>query len=123
MRSQVRFVWTKPPTTAFKARVYVVALDNALGQLLNYYWAPLVEAYAKINAPWVDRTGNARQTLAAFGVKKSGVWWLVLRQWMDYGKWLELRWGGRYAIVLPALQQHYGEVWKSVKALVNDNTP
>ena len=110
------FRWTKPPTQAWKALVYIKALDNWLEHLLNFYWAPQVEASAKVNATWKDHTGNARQTLKAFAYKPTeNIWALVLRQTMSYGKYLEMRYQGRYAIVLLTLAQFYDPVWSSIK--------
>lgn len=82
------------------------------------YWAPVIESYAKQNAPWVDRTGNARQTLHAFKreLARETVA-LYLAHGMEYGKYLELRFQGRYAIVLPTLEAHYGEIAKMLKGI------
>jgi hypothetical protein len=116
--SDQNFRWTKPPTRAFSATIYIRALDDRVGMVLARWW-PRIETDAKHNAPWTDRTSNARQTLAAFGYKKSPITWaLVLRHWMDYGKWLELCNGGKFAIVLPTLQQYYGPVWDDVRQVV-----
>lgn len=61
--------------------------------------------HAKTNAPWTDRTGNAR---AGLGVD---IGWvpmeshsLTLFHRMPYGIFLETRWGGRYAIILPTIR-------------------
>ncbi len=112
------FRWTRPPTQAWDTGRYVVALEDGVERLLNY-WAPQIEGSAKQNAPWTDQTGNARQTLAAFAYRKQAhLMALVLRQTMDYGKWLELRWQGKYSIVLRTLQGYYGPVWSGVEDLV-----
>jgi len=108
-----------------------VALDAGLQQL-GMVWAVQIERDAKVNAPWTDRTTNARQTLGAFAVVirngkvaelpeyepgiARGIA-LILRQYMSYGKYLELRWQGKYAIVLPTLQQYYYPVWNDVRGL------
>lgn len=109
------FRWIVPPSRAYHAQIYIRALDDTLGSLLDGVWAPIIEADAKTNASWTDRTSNARQTLAAFAYKRTPTLWaLVLRHWMTYGKWLELRWGGRYAIILPTLQLYYQPIWDSI---------
>ena len=60
--------------------------------------------YARSNAPWDDRTGDARAGLDAefFGEEHSvGI---TLFHTVDYGPFLELRWGGKYAIILPTVE-------------------
>jgi hypothetical protein len=101
------------------ARRYADALDRAIAALLDY-WCPQIERDAKMNATWTDRTGNARQTLACFHFKRGPrVHVAVLKQHMDYGKWLELSHGGKYQIVMPTLETYYQPVWKSVKDLLS----
>lgn len=61
--------------------------------------------HAKVNAPWTDRTGNARNGLSV------EVGWVPLVSHsirlfhrVTYGIFLETRWGGRYAIILPTIR-------------------
>ena len=65
-----------------------------------------MEQWAKQNAPWEDETGLAREKLQAVVVpEQNGSWsiWLGHGKDVYYGIWLEVRWGGRYAIVLPTI--------------------
>jgi hypothetical protein len=56
------------------------------------------------NAPWTDRTGNARAGLQAQHNRIPMVEHeLVLFHSMPYGIWLEVRWSGRYAIIGPTM--------------------
>lgn len=112
------FRWTTPPTQAWDADRYVTVLETGVLNVLESF-APRIEADMKTNALWTDRTANARQTLAAFAYKKGDrLLALVAKQQMSYGKWLELRWQGKYQIIMPTLQTYYGPVWRSVKAVV-----
>jgi hypothetical protein len=112
------FRWVRRPSVAWNTRLYRDMLIRAVYRLLSYY-APQIETDAKTNAPWTDRTGNARQTLAAFVyIPEEAVIVLVLKQHMSYGVCLELKRGGRYAIVMPTLQLHYGPVWRAVTDVV-----
>lgn len=61
------------------------------------------EGYMKSNAPWHDRTGNARQSLHAVAVHAPGTHSLILAHGMPYGIWLEVRWAGRYAIIMKSV--------------------
>lgn len=95
----------------------------AIGELLSF-WAPQIEATMHRNAIWIDRTGNARQTLSAFTYKKNKTTWvLVAKQHMSYGVYLE-GWnpktntamvrGRKYAIVLRSLHAYYPRIWGSL---------
>jgi hypothetical protein len=66
--------------------------------------APEVENYMKINAPWTDQTGNARNGLAARAYRDKDEIGIVLYHQVTYGIWLETRFGGKYAIIEPTIQ-------------------
>jgi hypothetical protein len=69
------------------------------------YWDGPVERYAKVNAPWTDRTGNARAQLAAEATKLSvNRFGIVLSQGVDYGIYLEKSNDENYAIILPTIR-------------------
>lgn len=63
-----------------------------------------VEAYAKYNAPWTDRTGLARDGLTASVYLEGGEVVLELAHTADYGLWLEIKNDGEYAIIMPTLE-------------------
>lgn len=85
----------------YEGRVRAVALAIA------DYLAPAMEAYAKDNASWTDRTGNARQGLQGFVEDVSEtIIDVYISHGVDYGKWLELAHAGRYAILWPTIQAH-----------------
>lgn len=78
-------------------------VDAAVDIVFDSYEA-VVENYARSNAPWTDRTGNARAGL--FGKHQSEpmvVHKLVVYGTMPYTYWLEVRWSGKYAIIGPTL--------------------
>lgn len=61
------------------------------------------EALMKRNASWKDRTGNARKGLYAI-VGRDGTFVFVELghgKGIHYGIWLENRWNGRFAIIMP----------------------
>ena len=66
-------------------------------------FAQEVENYAKENAPWDDRTGDARDGLTARGEQRLTKYTIYLFHTVDYGIWLEVRWDGKYAIILPTI--------------------
>ena len=61
------------------------------------------QAYAKLRAPWTDRTSNARNGLKAFAIHEPGRSTIVVHHGVPYGIWLEVRFSGRYQIILPTL--------------------
>lgn len=64
------------------------------------------ENWMKTNAPWTDRTTNARNGLSARYVGSArGVHTMVLFHTVDYGIWLEVAHEGNYQIINPALQE------------------
>ncbi len=105
-----RIEWSGDDVVRANMAAYGQRVQAAKLAVANY-WAPVLEAYAKENAPWTDRTGNARQALHSFVRElSSDTVALYLSHGMSYGVFLELRWAGRYAVILPTLQQHYGAV-------------
>jgi hypothetical protein len=80
-------------------------LSKAVKATMKYH-EPRAENWMKTNAPWTDRTTNARNGLAArYAGEDGGVHTMVLFHQVPYGIWLEVRHEGEYAIILPALQE------------------
>lgn len=111
--------WITPPSTL--ARNIEKYVDKVLVAVMAVaeYMAQKIEDYAKVNASWVDRTGNARKMLRGEVDKiAEDMVVIYLIQGMDYGKWLELCNGGKYAIVMKSLEAHYHEVMAMVRRLL-----
>lgn len=71
------------------------------------YWDGPVEEYMKHNAPWTDRTTNARNGLFAKAAKLGGdLYGIILGHSVDYGVYLELGTTNMRArpIILPAIE-------------------
>jgi len=66
--------------------------------------AVAVEVYMKANAPWEDRTGQARATVGTDVYDDDGEIVMELHHGVSYGQWLELIQGGRFAIIGPTLE-------------------
>lgn len=86
-------------------------------KVLAEYFADRAESYAKEKAPWKDQTGLARQTLHAESNVSPVQMEIILAHGMPYGIWLEVRWGGRYAIILPTIESVGPEVMAGLRAL------
>jgi hypothetical protein len=76
-------------------------------------------AWMKVNAKWKDRTGNARQTLAAYGLHADTWHEIRLHGGMPYQIWLEVRWAGRYAVIIPAVRFMGLALMNRLRGIVN----
>ena len=113
------FTWQVTPEQAFTELVdaYENEIHNAIKQIADRY-APDIEAWMKSNAPWTDRTGNARQTLNTEVQEVASVMiGIILAHGVDYGIFLELSNGGAYAIIGPALDYFAPKIWADVQRL------
>ena len=95
------------------------AIDDAADRFLTAtieFHTPQVEAAAKKNARWVDRTSNARNGLFAVAERERPRYRIVLGHGVPYGVWLEVRFAGKYAIIEETCRTQGTEVMKTVKA-------
>lgn len=95
--------------------IYGNKVIEAVNQVALYF-APVLETYAKANKKWVDRTGNATQSLHSFVemFSKDAVH-LILSHGVFYGIFLESKYASRYSIIWPTLQAHLQAIFKMVK--------
>jgi hypothetical protein len=63
------------------------------------YAATQIQSFMRSEANWTDRSGNARSGLKTKVVVRSKTVAIVLYHSVPYGIWLEVRWGGKYAII------------------------
>lgn len=96
------------PTMVSRAALFVLA-KNA---------AP-VENYMKTNAPWTDRTTNARNGLATRVVSDRKTHSLVLFHQVPYGIWLEINQEGKNGIILPTMQEQGPRLMKEYAGLLD----
>lgn len=84
--------------------------------------ASVMEADARANAPWTDRTGNARSGLSGTAerdvARRLVVIYLSHGPAIDYGKWLELAHGGNYAIILRTIEAHLPSLKAELDAIL-----
>lgn len=90
--------------------------QRALAATMAYH-APRAEAYAKKNAPWRDRTSNARNGLFAVPRVSPPKYQIIVGHSVPYGVWLEIRWSGRYQIIRPTVENEGAEVMRTVSKL------
>lgn len=62
-----------------------------------------MEDYAQDNAPWGDRTGEARDGLETTIQDDHDEYELILFNTSDHGIWLEIAMSGQYQIIMPTI--------------------
>ena len=103
--------WVRPPAELATAiERYGDRVLQAVTAIAQYV-ATQMQNDAKSDAPWTDRTGNARTGL--FGTSEADFARKVVTIYLshgatiDYGVWLELANSGRYAVIMRTMQNHY----------------
>lgn len=92
-----------------RQRAAVVALANN--------WAGQLEGRAKANAPWTDRTANARNGLFGSTEVRGNETFIRLGHSVEYGIFLELANDGRFAILKPTIDRAVPDIHRSYKKL------
>lgn len=113
------FRWIVEPEQVFgpALALYEAAIREGIRAILQRR-APEIANWMKENAPWTDRTGNARQGLHTELEALAYEMTLILAHGVQYGLPLELRNAGRYAIIGPALDEWAPIIWQDVKELM-----
>lgn len=93
-----------------RLRAAVIELMQTYGQR--------IQSAAQEGAPWTDRTGHARGGLSTAVQPGGDVIKLVLYHTATYGIWLEVRWGGRWSIIMKTLQAQFPGLMAALAALV-----
>lgn len=86
--------------------------QRTLGRMSAYAQtaAKQLEAAAKAEAPWTDRTGHARGGLTGASSRSGSVIRITLSGSVRYLVYLELAHGKRFAVLWPTLQKHQGRI-------------
>lgn len=90
--------------------------NDAIAKVFDYQ-ETASESYMRSNAPWTDRTTNARNALFSKASRDENSHELVLSHGVTYGIYLETMQAGRYGIVVPAWQHTSDELWKMLSQL------
>jgi hypothetical protein len=120
-RNSMTFTWVVPPGTM------AAELDRMLERLLvaikavaDYICAKM-QNEARANARWQDRTGNARSGLfavAEIAARDIVDLYLSHGHSVFYGKYLELNYGQKYAIIMPTVLANLPELEKMLRELL-----
>lgn len=102
--------WTGVDTILRGMTEYERKVHFAIKQV-GLYIAVEMEKYAKENAKWSDRTGNARQSLhTQVHEIAGGVVRVYLSHGVQYGIFLETGHAGRWAIIFPTIEAHLPKI-------------
>ncbi len=116
----VNFKWSVPPAQiAVNIEKYGERARIALKALADFI-AQKMQDDLRQSAPWTDRTGAARRGLFSVAEQTSKelvTIWLSHGHTVKYGVWLEVRWGGRYAVIEPTIQKWLPEINRLLKEL------
>jgi hypothetical protein len=93
-------------------------INRILATTFRYY-EPQVENFMKMNAPWTDQTGNARNGLSARSGREGKTHYIVAFHQVPYGIYLETRWAGKYAIIVPTIEHFGPKVMSSLTGILN----
>jgi hypothetical protein len=92
-------------------------VDLAIRGVMLYH-EPQVESYMKTNAPWTDRTSNARNGLGAKAFADGYNHGIICFHSVPYGIWLEVANNGRYRIIVPTIINQGTEVMRTVSQVL-----
>lgn len=83
--------------------------DNDMEQRAQLL-AQSIQAYAQENAPWEDRTSDARTGLTAEAIRARQEMSILLYHTVEYGVYLENANGGNYSIIIPTMEKFAAEL-------------
>lgn len=92
-------------------------LHISVGAIMDYY-SLKATGYLKTGAPWTDRTGAARTGLHALSSSSGSSYSIVMAHSVAYGIWLEVKFSGRDAIIMPTVRKVGDEVMVSLQGLM-----
>lgn len=94
-------------------------MDRAIQGVCRYYDG-LLEASAKTNAPWTDRTTNARNGLRFVHVARGKFkHWILGTHSVEYGIYLETSNDAKYAIIMPTIRAYAPRVMATFTKIMN----
>ncbi|MCX6786835.1 MAG: hypothetical protein NTU85_03440 [Candidatus Kaiserbacteria bacterium] len=113
------FRWVKPPEAELVPNIvaYGDRVRVAVRAVADYM-AQKVQGEMRAGAPWEDRTGNARSGLFSVVEEASRdlvMIWLSHGTTIDYGVFLELAHGKKYAIIVPTMQANIPVIEKMLR--------
>ena len=98
-------------------------LDDKLRALLLMFAstkAPILQSYMKTHRLWTDRTNMAKTMLSAsVSQPTQNSVRITLSHGVEYGVWLELAHGKKYAIIEPTLNSEGPKIFNELSGIFN----
>lgn len=114
------FTWTIDTLTPGLRRLPKVTHDR-LGIFMDFQSAK-VQDHMRMNAPWTDRTSNARNGLFAKSVNTPLTFSIVCYHTVPYGIYLEVKNDGKYAIIVPTIIEEGQRIMGALNGLLTKAT-
>lgn len=121
--------WDKPPTRGIAS---VAAVPREVADAMNSAMretAEEMEAWAKQNHPWTNRTGKAEGGLTGYHGAYGGALtepgevthYAAVKHGddVDYGIWLEVKYGGKWGVIQRTIEAFSAVVSERVTAALN----
>jgi hypothetical protein len=114
-------VWIEPPEKMARALEKYGERVLAAVRAVAEYIATKMQDESRRNAPWQDRTGNARSGL--FGAVEQEAAEAIVTIYLShghtvyYGQFLELAHGQKYAIIMPTIEANLPELKRMLDEL------
>lgn len=80
-----------------------------------------IKTAAQQNAPWSDRTGDARAGLETIVENNNGEVVLSLFHTVEYGLWLEVIQNGRFATIMPTLEEYAPRAFNTAEVQISQS--
>lgn len=93
-------------------------ISAAVATTFKFYESQ-IENSAKTNAPWTDRTSNARNGLTARAGKNGNTHFVILAHQVPYGLFLEIKHSGANAIIMPTIDQFGPKVMHTLQKILD----
>lgn len=117
--AQTALVWDRSPEVLQQAiDSYGKLVESKVGAFLVMERLE-AQNWMRQNRPWKDISGNARRGLRVEVVERGDSWIMYFIHSVDYGVFLELRNGGKYAVIEPGLRRTVPRIKNGLKGLVN----
>ena len=115
---QARFNWISPPTTTFARgmNTWSIAKRGQIYALLNVHQPEMLE-WVRRNAPWQDRTGNARALFQVNISRTVLTTQVTFEHGVFYGLYLETHNAGRFAIINRAVHHWFPILMNEIRRL------
>jgi hypothetical protein len=112
-------VWDRPPEVLQQAiGSYGELVKDRVGAFLVMERLE-AQNWMRANRLWRDISGNARRGLRVEVVKRSEQWIMFFIHSVDYGKWLELKNAGKYAVIAPGVRRTVPNLKRGLRGLAD----